>query len=184
VIKIGVVSDTHISGPTRALPAALWQAFADARMILHAGDLTTLGVLRELEALCPVHAVYGNCDGPEVVARLASTAVVSVEGLRIGLTHGHLGRGATTPARARNAFADVACVVFGHSHEPYNRAEGGVLLFNPGSALERRRQPHPSYGLLTIADGQIRGEVVWLASLCRTHPMRDRRPDTDHARQL
>ncbi len=53
-------------------------------------------------------------------------------------------------------------VVFGHSHEPYNQVENGVLLFNPGSPTERRRQPRPSYGLLTIEHGVVSGQIIYL----------------------
>ena len=52
-------------------------------------------------------------------------------------------------------------VVFGHSHEPYNNVQRGVLLFNPGSPTERRRQPRPSYGFLTIENGLVRGQIVY-----------------------
>jgi putative phosphoesterase len=160
--RIGVISDTHISSPARVLPAAVWQAFAGVDMILHAGDLTTLGVLRELGVLCPVHAVYGNCDPPEVVARLPDKLVVPIEGVRIGLIHGHRGQGRTTPEVARRSFAGVGCIVFGHSHAPLIETREGVLLFNPGSALERRRQPLTSCGLLHVAGDAIRAELVWL----------------------
>jgi predicted phosphodiesterase len=56
----------------------------------------------------------------------------------------------------------LRAVVFGHSHEPYNDVQRGVLLFNPGSPTERRRQPRPSYGFLTIEDGLVRGQIVYL----------------------
>jgi putative phosphoesterase len=160
--RVGVVADTHIHGPSRILPPALWSVFGGVQMILHAGDLVTLDVLGELGTLCPVHAVHGNCDPLEVVARLPPRRVVEVEGVRIGLTHGHLGPGSTTAEKARRAFSDVHCVVFGHSHEPLNHLRGGVLLFNPGSAVERRRQPRTSCGILHVEGGAIRGELIWL----------------------
>jgi predicted phosphodiesterase len=47
-------------------------------------------------------------------------------------------------------------VVFGHSHEPVDvEGDEGQRLFNPGSATQRRRQPHPTMGLLELADGEI-----------------------------
>jgi len=56
----------------------------------------------------------------------------------------------------------LRAVVFGHSHEPYNNVQRGVLLFNPGSPTERRRQPRPSYGFLTIENGLVRGEIAYI----------------------
>jgi predicted phosphodiesterase len=91
--------------------------------------------------------------------------VLNFDGVTVGLTHGHLGRGRSTPQCALRAFDGVPnlrAVVFGHSHEPYNALIGGVLLFNPGSPTERRRQPRHSYGLLTVENGGVHAEIVYL----------------------
>jgi predicted phosphodiesterase len=56
----------------------------------------------------------------------------------------------------------LRAVVFGHSHVPYNQVQRGVLLFNPGSPTERRRQPRPSYGFLSIENGLVHGQIVYL----------------------
>ena len=46
-------------------------------------------------------------------------------------------------------FPDAEVVVFGHSHEPVDEAgEDGQRLFNPGSAVQRRRQPRRTVGVL------------------------------------
>jgi uncharacterized protein len=45
--------------------------------------------------------------------------------------------------------------VFGHSHIPLDGAAGGIRIFNPGSPTDRRRQPHPTIGLLHIGDGSL-----------------------------
>ncbi len=165
VFRIGVISDTHITGGRRVIPPAVWEAFAGVDAILHAGDIARQEVLDDLGALAPVHAVHGNVDPHALVSTLPDRLVRDLGGARIGLTHGHLGTGRATPEHARNTFADVEgvrAIVFGHSHEPYNSVERGVLLFNPGSPTERRRQPRPSYGLLTVEDGAVRGEIVYL----------------------
>jgi predicted phosphodiesterase len=54
---------------------------------LHAGDVVTLAVLRELEAFAPVEAVYGNMDEPALAEVLPERRVVEVGGARIGLVH-------------------------------------------------------------------------------------------------
>ena len=58
------------------------------------------------------------------------------------------------PARLARRFPDADVVVFGHSHMPVNE-EGvdGQWLMNPGSATQRRRQPHHTLGVLDLADG-------------------------------
>jgi uncharacterized protein len=48
-----------------------------------------------------------------------------------------------------------------HSHIPMDHAGGGQRIFNPGSATDRRRQPHATFGLLDIADGRlIQAQIV------------------------
>ncbi len=57
----------------------------------------------------------------------------------------------------RRRFPDAAVVVFGHSHIPlHQRGEDGLVLFNPGSPTDRRRQPRGTMGLLDIEAGRLR----------------------------
>lgn len=158
-LLIGVVSDTHVPARARALPAQLFDAFADVDMILHAGDLVSESVLTELEALAPVHAVCGNMDPPELARRLPRTKMIEAAGVKIGLIHGD-GRGGSTVERAYQAFPDADCIVFGHSHTPHLERRGKTLLFNPGSPTDRRREPKHSYGFLEIEDGRVEGRIV------------------------
>jgi hypothetical protein len=52
-------------------------------------------------------------------------------------------------------------VVFGHSHIPvYAEGEDGQRLFNPGSAVQRRRQPHRTVGVLELAAGEVVGHEI------------------------
>jgi putative phosphoesterase len=143
--RLVLLGDTHLPRFGRHLPAALEAALSDADVILHAGDITDAFVLDLLEKFAPTHAVAGNNDPPELAARLGFTRVVEVEAVRIGLTHGHLGSGRTTPERAVRAFAatdpPVDAVGFGHSHQPLIERRGDLWLLNPGSPTDRRRQP-------------------------------------------
>ena len=70
VKTVGVISDTHVPTRARHLPRRVFQVFEEVELILHAGDLVELSVVRELEKLAPVLAVHGNMDGPEVRAEL------------------------------------------------------------------------------------------------------------------
>ena len=154
---VGVVSDTHLWRPGATLPLALEHGLVEAgvSMILHCGDHTTAIAAELLERIAPVQAVAGNNDGPEIASRWGYRRVVEVEAIRIGLVHGDAGRGRTTPQRAANAFAaepvDVVC--FGHSHQPLIERQGAVLLVNPGSPTDKRREPSFSYALLRV-DGR------------------------------
>jgi uncharacterized protein len=162
-VKIGVLSDTHIPNRARALPPELFEIFQDVHLILHAGDLVQEEVLLDLMSIAPVEAVAGNMDPPHLEERLKARKLLEVGGLRLGLTHGHGARGQTME-RAYQTFAldKPHCIVFGHSHQPCRRLHEGVLMFNPGSPTDKRREKYPSCGLLTIAEGKISGEIIFL----------------------
>ena len=159
---IGVISDTHIPHFKR-LPEAVWTHFAGVELIIHAGDLSRLSVINELETLAPVVAVQGNIEEEEVVRTLPIKREFIVGGCRIGVVH-ILGDAQTRARVARQEFPTARCVVFGHTHVPYNQEHDGQLLFNPGSATDRRRQPTCSLGLLSINEEtqQLRGEIILL----------------------
>ena len=165
---IGLVSDTHLPRFGRRLPAALRGGLDEAGVeaIFHLGDHTDRLAVDLLEEIAPVEAVAGNNDPPELIERFGFARVVLVDGLRIGLTHGHLGIERTTADRAIGTFgplpaAQVDVVAFGHSHVPLVERRSGVLLVNPGSPTDRRRQPAYSFGLLRVgADGEVAAEIV------------------------
>lgn len=159
---IGVISDTHIP-QFKQLPEAIWTHFAEVELIIHAGDLSRLSVIDEIEVLAPVVAVQGNVEEEAVVRALPIKRELLVGGIRIGVVH-ILGNTQNRANAARQEFPTARCVIFGHSHVPYNQEHEGQLLFNPGSANDRRRQPTCSLGLLTIDDEtqQIRGKIILL----------------------
>ena len=160
LVHVGLVADTHWPRFGRALPPALVEGLssADVSLILHMGDFTDPGVLPLLAAIAPVEAVAGNNDGPELQARFGRKRIVTVAGVRIGLTHGDWPAGrARTPDKAFALFEheDVSVVCYGHSHIPAIERRGDRWLVNPGSPTDKRRQPSYSYGLLTIDDGVV-----------------------------
>jgi hypothetical protein len=60
---IAVISDTHMPRGGRRLPDACVERIAGAGLLLHAGDFSTVEVVRELEAIGPpVVGVHGNVD--------------------------------------------------------------------------------------------------------------------------
>ena len=162
--RVVLIGDTHLPRFGRVLPPALEAELRLADRILHAGDLTAPFVLDLLEGFAPTDAVAGNNDPPELHERLGAKRVVEVGEVRIGLTHGHLGPGRTTPERARRAFGDadppVHAIAFGHSHQPMIERRDGVWLLNPGSPTDRRREPAFSFLRLEIEDRDLRPELL------------------------
>ena len=162
--RLVIIGDTHLPRFGRELPASLVDAIADADRILHVGDHTASFMLDLLEALAPTDAVAGNNDPPELVRRLGTLRVVTVEGIRIGMTHGHLGPGRTTPDRAFRSFAGSEprpdAIAFGHSHQPAVERRDGIWLLNPGSPTDRRRQPSFSFLHVEVDGMELRPELV------------------------
>jgi uncharacterized protein len=161
---IAVISDTHMPRGSRSLPDACERRIATADLLLHAGDLMTVEVLRELEAIGPpVIAVHGNMDSAELRRLLPEERVVEAGGARIAMVH-DAGPRAGRLDRMRRRFGDRAgAAVFGHSHLPlHERARDGFQIFNPGSPTERRRAPAHTMGMARVEGGTLEFELIEL----------------------
>ena len=161
-LRLAIIADTHLPRGARELPEACVARLRGAQLILHAGDLSTLAVLEQLEALGPpVAAVQGNVDDEHVAARLPVQRVVEAAGARIGMVH-DAGPAAGRLARLARRFPGTDAVVFGHSHIPLHERDPatGFQIFNPGSPTERRRQPRHTMGLARVQDGAVRFELI------------------------
>ncbi|AZR73810.1 YfcE family phosphodiesterase [Anoxybacter fermentans] len=159
---IGVLSDTHIPRRAEGLPKEVIQGFKGVDLILHAGDIVEESVLKELEEIAPVYAVYGNCDPPELREKLPAKRIVEYAGFKIGLVHYSSPYG-NTLGRLLETFEDdeVDAIVFGHSHRPYNDRVNGILIFNPGSPTDKRFEVFYSYGLLIPQEKKLIGKVKY-----------------------
>jgi uncharacterized protein len=159
-VRIAVISDTHLPRGTRRLPEDCVARLKAADLIIHAGDLIRLSVLRELEGYGPVVAVHGNVDDAEVREALPAAATVEAAGAAIGVIH-DAGAAKGRLARLRRRFPDAGAVIFGHSHVPlHERAEDGFQIFNPGSPTERRRAPRRTIGVATVEEGRVSFELI------------------------
>lgn len=156
---IGLISDTHIPDRAKQLPQNVLDAFSDVDLILHAGDLTSLEVIEELEEIAPVMAVQGNMDRVGGI-KLPKAKIVEAEGLKIGIVHGEVyPRGDTQQLvyLAKELGADI--LVSGHSHQPKIEQTDGVLLINPGSPIVPRLADR-TVMLLEINNKEVDVEIV------------------------
>ena len=161
-MQIAIISDTHLPRGARRLPAACIERLAAADLILHAGDLSTLAVLRDLESYGPVVAVHGNVDDAEVRAAVPAVAAIEAAGARIAMVH-DAGPAKGRLARLRRRFRDADAVVFGHSPIPLHEGEAdGFQIFNPGSPTERRRSPAHTMGMARVRDARVSFELIVL----------------------
>ena len=159
---IAVISDTHLPRGARRLPEACVERIAAADLLLHAGDFSTLDVLRELEAIGPpLLGVHGNVDSAELRRVLPAERVVEADGARIAMVH-DAGPSKGRLERLRSRFGERAdLVVFGHSHMPlHEQAADGFQILNPGSPTQRRRAPAHTMGLIRVDSGLVRCEII------------------------
>ena len=174
---VGLISDTHSAGSGRDLPDAVMRALAGTDLILHCGDLECIGVLDYLETLAPVLAVRGYEDPTEVGDRLAATTrVVQVEGISIGMVHDIQwptpristsadGTGLVFPnvgaaeLTGRKFGQPVDVVLFGDTHEELVCWYDGVLFVNPGSPTYPGKK-HESGSLGTVGRLRVDNRAV------------------------
>lgn len=165
-MRIGLISDTHISKPGELWPQA-FDAFDGVDAIWHAGDVWSPALLDELEAIAPVRVARGNGDLGQVDSRLEDQCVMTFDGMTVAMLHDF-----PTPAhrpaelildRVRQRFPGVSpdVVVYGHTHIEGIDHVNGLLFVNPGSPT----LPHNkslrlgTIGFLNLGDGLVDGEL-------------------------
>lgn len=170
-LTFGVISDTHVPDRQLRISPKIKEIFREARvsLILHAGDVATPAVLKELGEISPVTAVRGNRDW--VFGRALPMEVeIRAGDVVVGMTHGHGGllpyfidkfnflsqgyHAERYQRFARRVFPDARVIIYGHTHYPDNTWKDGVLYFNPGAAgMPAHGVLGPSVGLLTVGPG-------------------------------
>lgn len=147
-MRLGIIADTH-----GLLRPEVFDVFAEVDLILHAGDIGSLDLLTELEALAPVLAVYGNCDGGEIRARVPQVVERRIEGLDVVLTHGDQ-LGSPSPVALHRLWPEADVIIFGHTHRPLLTTIDVVrTVMNPGGAGHRRFDLPASVGIMELEAG-------------------------------
>jgi putative phosphoesterase len=161
-VLVAAIADTHLPRGARRLPPACVERLRAADLILHAGDVVGVDVLRALQGLGPpLHAVHGNVDDAEVRRLLPERTTVEAGGARIGLVHVPGPRKGREERLVRR-FPGCDAVLYGHTHVPQVDRHEGVWILNPGSPTERRRAPGHTMLVLAIDGGRIEPELVAL----------------------
>ena len=155
---LGVLSDTHLY--RQEVPLQVMRALDGVDLLIHAGDIVEMAVLDELESLAPTMAVAGNMDHGDVREALPEKRVIEVAGRRLGLIHGS-GAPQNMTSRLRREFDRVNVVVFGHTHQAYNREEDGIYFFNPGSPTDKMFASFRSVGIIELGE-EVQGRIIML----------------------
>ena len=158
-VRILVFSDTH----RQIIDAEnVINNLVGVDAVIHCGD--HLSDAKRLEADFPgidFYYVSGNCDGDSSRPYL----LAEFEEKKIFITHGHLYNVKaeteceykTIRTEGKKLSADA--VVFGHTHIPYNRDWGDMVVLNPGSIKSRG-----TYGVIEIENGKLKAatcSIIW-----------------------
>ena len=165
---IGVISDTHIPDRESEIPEAVFDAFRDVELILHAGDLTSPDILSELETLAPVECVQGNMDRHYGIETPRSR-LFKIESFRVGLIHGEVyPRGDTQQLRYLGLELGADVLISGHTHQPFIRELEDMILLNPGSPTVPRLTD-PSVMVLRIEGEKLDAKIIRTGTpVCRS----------------
>lgn len=159
-MRIGVIADTHIPVFAKSLPRKVYDYFKDCDLIIHAGDVVEMDVIKELEKLAETKVVTGNMDSFELRERFPEKCLLKVAGKKIGVVHGK-GPGVKVRQTVRKAFRTKPdIIIFGHSHASFNEKIDGILFFNPGTATNDVRAESCTFGIIEIEGGDVRAEIV------------------------
>lgn len=150
------MSDSHGGLPELRLAA---KAVGKIDCAFHLGDFARDSrVLGELTRV-PVYAVKGNCD---VSLDYETERVVTLEGARIFMTHGHLYGVKTGIWTLAERAEELGCAValYGHTHVSAIEAQGPLLLVNPGSPSRPLDGRKRSVVVLEIEHGDVYPKII------------------------
>jgi len=149
MLRIGVLSDTHLSECTVLFQRQVRRAFSHCQAIIHAGDLVDQRILSAFSGQ-EVHAVHGNMCTLATQMALPPHKTVKYGRFTIGVSHG-AGNRLTIEDRLLQLFPAVDCIIYGHTHIPRRTKIGNILLLNPGSFRGTGRHgAMGTYAVLTI----------------------------------
>ena len=125
------------------------EAFAGVDHILHAGDVGSIDVITELEAIAPVSAVIGNTD---YGIQLPETRLEEFWGEKIMIHHIVDVDFPSQHVRTILNSDQPDIVVFGHTHVPFEERRDRVWYINPGSASRPRDNSSASVAILDFSE--------------------------------
>ncbi|MDR2907643.1 MAG: metallophosphatase family protein, partial [Bacteroidales bacterium] len=130
--RVGVLSDTHSTTHER-----VFEFLKDCDQLWHAGDIGNLETLDKIAQFKPTIAVFGNCDGAEIIQKTQKYAYFTCENKKVMMTHigGYPGR---YPAHIEQILREKKPDIFvaGHSHilKVIYDKKHQFLFLNPGAA--------------------------------------------------
>ncbi len=161
MIRIGLLSDTHSH-----MDEGILTSLAECDEIWHAGDIGSVEVVGQLQALKPLRAVYGNIDGYPIRQMYPEHLRFEYEGLQVLMTHigGYPGKYAPRIRQMLTA-NPPGLFICGHSHilKVIPDSNLHLLHINPGACGKEGFHKVRTLVRFTIKAGKIENlEVVEL----------------------
>jgi putative phosphoesterase len=159
---VGIISDTHIPSRAKKMPSKVFDIFKDADLIIHAGDLIQMDVVKELEQTAPVLAVHGNMDPSNVKIELPEFNSIEFHGRKIGVIHNPDSLYGMNKMKKIAKENNLDILVFGHTHKQFIKNEDKVLFINPGSVNDPLPPilMKPTVGLLIITENTVEPLII------------------------
>ncbi|MBF0105961.1 MAG: metallophosphoesterase family protein [Deltaproteobacteria bacterium] len=147
-----------ISGTSKSLRPETFTAFLNADLIIHAGDIGSAQVLKQLGKIAPVHAVRGAKD-KWAVNKLENTRVVKVADSSLFVIHDSI------KIRSNKHQNGYSVVISGDKNKPSIKEEDDILYINPGTT--KSGNGSDSVALLVVAGSAKNAEIISLDLLKR-----------------
>lgn len=149
MIRAGILSDTHLMGPSKDFEKLAQHCFSGCDTIIHAGDLTDISLLDVFHDKT-VFAVHGNMCNTTAYSGLPERLDFQLGQFTIGLTHG-AGLGYDIESALWSLFPDAHCMIYGHTHQAVCHRTGDRLILNPGTFKATSRYGAPgTYIILEV----------------------------------
>ncbi len=162
--RIGILSDSHLHSSNTTFKQQVDKAFAECSIIIHAGDLTDVSILKAFTGK-QIHAVAGNMCNRLTQQSLPEHICTMIAGYLFCICHGANGPRETIEDRMFNRFAEADCIIYGHTHRPACHRIGTTLMMNPGCFQSSSRYGFSgNYGIITIDEQGLNGTIHSLSS--------------------
>jgi putative phosphoesterase len=153
-MKIGIISDTHGN-----LPRGIFDIFRDVKQIFHAGDIGNKDVIRSLEIICPVHAVYGNVDSWPLTIHYPLMLVHEIDNIKICMIHDIINPKQFSYRLFKKSM-QVDVVLSGHTHVATFEIFRDVLYINPGSVSKSKDKKYGTVAVMDLGVKPLKPEII------------------------
>ena len=162
-LTVGILSDSH-----GLLDKRIRERVNQCDHIIHAGDICSAVVLKQLKPKIKLHAVAGNNDFPaawrldekEIVSALPQKISIDLPGGLVVVEHGHRLGNQPDHDQFRWDHAEAKLIIYGHTHKRVIDQTTEPWVINPGASGETRTRGGPSCLILKASVSEWTIETV------------------------